>query len=62
VLRPRLAGADPVEVLPRPGELLTDGGESSELAVQLVFHGVAGELIIGMLDFGGSASGAIAEG
>jgi hypothetical protein len=41
VLRPRLAGADPVEALPRPEELL-GGTERLALAMQLVFHGVAG--------------------
>lgn len=42
VLRPQLAGADPVSTLPRPESLLPANDETSTIGVQLVFHGVGG--------------------
>jgi type VII secretion protein EccE len=42
VLRPDLAGADPVSTLPRPESLLPAHDDAVELGVQLVFHGVGG--------------------
>jgi len=42
VLRPELAGADPVSALPRAETLLPANDDMSSVGVQVVFHGVGG--------------------
>jgi type VII secretion protein EccE len=42
VLRPQLAGADPLTALPRPSALLPGGDDANAVGVQVIFHGVSG--------------------